>query len=339
MVVGGALVGCSEKPRGPVEVLGKTYMLDRSPTQVEFTSKDTATATDLSTGKHQEWKYTLQGDAMTITMPWGNGQPRTFDLHRDGNNFSGPISIAPKTPADDTRIERAKQEEQAHKAAEERASPKGAPSDKTAYTPSADISDENNVWYVWLTAAWSAQNQDDQTKLGVLSRAWYSTNDSFARQAVKDKELARINAKLIDLKKLNYVAIGEAKGDTTLATLDTSTGYDFGKKGFQLTSWVCGSGGLGGKSGVNYSFVESDRNGPFCFLPVTDEEAAKKIESLRSSNQSIRIATTVYAKVAGMDGGRLQFVPVGADYAVYKQTYKPNTPDELITTVSYWPYK
>ena len=129
MVVG-ALAGCSDKHRGPVEVLGKTYMVASTDTQVEFTNKDTATATDLSTGKHQEWKYTLQGDVMTITMPWGNGQPRTFDLHRNGNDFSGDLSIAPKSPADDARIEKIKQQEQEKKASEERSSTKGSPSDK-----------------------------------------------------------------------------------------------------------------------------------------------------------------------------------------------------------------
>lgn len=62
---------------------------------------------------------------------------------------------------------------------------------------------------------------------------------------------------------------------------------------------------------------------------------------MRSTSQSgsLRIATTVYSKIAGMNGAELQLVPIGVDYAVYKRVYKPGTPDELITTVSYWPYK
>ncbi|EFP66195.1 MAG: hypothetical protein QM625_24090 [Ralstonia sp.] len=342
MVVG-ALAGCSDKPRGPVEVLGKTYMVASTATQVEFTNKDTATATDLSTGKHQEWKYTLQGDVMTITMPWGNGQPRTFDLHRNGNDFSGDLSIAPKSPADDARIEKIKQQEQEKKASEERSSPKGSPSDKSAYAAIKDIGDENNEWYVWTAMAWNAKDQNDESKLGILSRVWYSTNDSFARQAVKDKELVRINKKLDDVKKIDYVAVSESKGDPDFVSFDTisdKAGYDFDKKGFRVIGSICAGNltSLGGKSGVRYRFIG---DGPICFLPVADEEAAKKIEALRSTSQSgsLRIATTVYSKIAGMNGAELQLVPVGADYAVYKRSYKPNTPDDLIATASYWPYK
>lgn len=340
----GMLVGCGDKPRGPVEVLGKTYMVTSTATQLEFSTKDTAKATDLSTDKQQEWKYTLQGDELTLTVPWGNGQPRIFDLHRSGNDFAGQLSITPKSPADDARIAALKKQAQERKAAEERASPKGAPSDKSAYTASQGIGDENNEWYVWLTMARAADNQDDQTKLGVLSRAWYGTNDAFARQSVRDKELARLNAKLDSLKRLDYVAVSDTPKGSDMVMINTMKGYDFDKKGFYLMGDVC-SGQLhsaGGKSGVYYSFVSAKTDeGPFCFLPLADEETAKKIEALRASSQSgsLRIATTVYAKVAGVNGSRLQLVPVGADYSVYKRSYKPSTPDDLIAAVSYWPYK
>lgn len=341
-VVVGMLAGCGDKPRGPVEVLGKTYMLASAPTQLAFSSKDTVDVTDLSTNKHYEWKYTLQGDEMTLTMPWSNGRTRTFDLHRNGNDFSGDdLSMAPKSPADDARIAESKKAEQAHEALEARMSPKGAPSDKSAYTPSQSLSDENNVWYVWLTMARTADKQDDQTKLGVLARAWYGTSDSFARQAVKDKELARINAKLDSLKKLDYVAVSTAPQESDLVYINTMKGYDFDKKGFYVIGNLCTGGGAGGKSGVNYSFTVSQNDGPFCFLPLADEEAAKKIEALRSTSQSgsLRIAATVYAKVAGVNGASLELVPVGVDYTIYKRSYKPNTPDEQLAAVSYWPYK
>lgn len=338
-----SLAACSDKPRGAVEVLGKTYMLANTATQLEFTNKDTVKSTDLSTGKQQDWKYTLQGDEMTVTMPWGDGKPRTFDLHRSGNDFTGNLSITPKSSADDARIERFKQQAQEKKASEARSSPKGAPSEKSAYAAIKDIGDENNDWYVWTAMAWNAKDQNDETKLGILSRPWYSTNDSFARQAVKDKELARINKKLDDVKKIDYVAVSEGKADSDFVQLDTVTnkaGYDFDKKGFRVIGSICAGNGtsLGGKSGVHYRFIG---DGPICFLPVADEDAAKKIEALRSTSQSgsLRVATTVYSKIAGMRGAELQLVPVGADYAVYKRSYKPNTPDDLITTASYWPYK
>lgn len=338
-----SLAACSDKPRGAVEVLGKTYMVANTATQLEFASKDTIKATDLSTGKQQDWKYMLEGDEMTVTMPWGDGTPRTFDLHRSGNDFTGNLSIAPKSAADDARIERFKQQAQEKKAADERSSPKGAPSDASAYSASKVIGDENNEWYVWTAMAWNAKDQNDETRLGILSRAWYGTNDSFARQAVKDSELARINKKLDDVRKIDYVAISEGKGDADFVQFDTVTdkaGYDFDKKGFRVIGNICAGNGtlLGGKSGVHYRFIG---DGPICFLPVADEEAAKKIEALRSTSQSgsLRIATTVYAKIAGMNGTDLQLVPIGADYAVYTRSYKPNTPDDLITKASYWPYK
>nr|WP_244109130.1 hypothetical protein [Burkholderia anthina] len=343
VMLAGALAACSDKPRGAVEVLGKTYMLADTATQLEFSDKDTVKVTDLSTGKQQDWKYTLQGDEMTVTMPWGDGKPRTFDLHRSGNDFTGNLSIAPKSAADDARIEKFKQLAQEKKASEERSNPKSAPSDKTAYTAIKDIGDDNNEWYVWTAMAWNAKDQDDETKLGILSRAWYGTNDSFARQSVKDKELARINQKLGDVRKIDYVAVSEGEKDSDLVQFDTITdkaGYDFDKKGFRVTGSICPGNGmsLGGKSGVRYKFVG---DGPVCFLPVADEEAAKKIEALRSTSQSgsLRIATTVYSKIAGMNGAELQLVPIGVDYAVYKRSYKPGTSDDLITTASYWPYK
>lgn len=339
----GVLAACSDKPRGAVEVLGKTYIVANTATQLEFTGKDSIKATDLSTGKQQDWKYTLQGDEMTVTMPWGDGKPRTFDLHRSGNDFGGSLSITPKSPADDARIEKLKQQEHEKKASEERASPKGAPSDKSAYTPITDITDENNKWYVWLGMAWTSQSQDDQTKLGILSRAWYGTNDSFARQSVKDQEIARINQKLDSIKKTSYIAVSEEKGDSDLVIFDSNTGYDFEKKGFRVIGDIASGSNtlLGGHSGVRYTFVTKPYEGPFTFLPVSDVDAAKKIEALRSTSRSgnLRIATTVYSKIAGMNGTNLQLVPVGAEYSVYIRSYKPNTPDDLITTVSYWPYK
>jgi hypothetical protein len=382
-MVFGTLIGCSEEPRGPVEVLGKTYVLNNDAPGalimlLEFTKKDIikVTAPASPDGKSVEWKYTLQGDAMTITIPEGKGGKETvvLDLHRNGNSFLTADSyftrdrflISPKSPADDARIEAQKKavqerlaneakRNQAIKAAQERRNPKGSPSDKSAYVPGKDMGDENNEWYVWQVMARTAEAQNEETRLGVLSRAWYSTKDAFAHQEMKAKELARINAKLADIGKINYISINDADiygyydHKIPNSFIISSIGeYDFKRKGFKIVGSICQEGKFnipfGGKSGTHYAFTRSDENiaeHPFCFLPIADDDAARKMEAIRvAGDRTLRITTTVYAKIADVGSATLALVPIGADYSVYEVSRnKPLDLNDPITTVSYWPYK
>jgi len=334
------LVGCSPEPRGPVEVLGKTFFSKRG-SEFSFENKDTVKVINLTTGESTDLKYTLQGDKLTILA-----DKYTLNFQRSGQSYydsANHFEIAELTDADKPLIAKFKVDGERQKEEKKRLSPDGAPSDSASYVADKTISDENNDWATWIAMAWNADVQDDETRLGVLSKAWYGTNDSFARQAVKEKELARIKDKLSQLRKIEYVAITRAPHPLTnsfLVSIDTNSGYDFAKKGFRLITNFCGSGITAqNRSGASVEFTSSDK-GPFCYLPVSDENDARKIEALRVSGTLFKVGATVYAKIAEVDDqNRIKLVPIGIDYTISRETYQPKDPGETYLTVSHWPYK
>ena len=337
------VAGCSPEPRGPVEVLNKQYIERDKGLELAFTSKDGGKVSNHVTEKSGAFTYTLVGDKLTVTVPAdGPGtKDLTLNLNRDGNDFVGRgFSLSVKVKEDDARIQGWREIGKKQAAEAQRSSPKGAPSDKSAYVSYLDIGDDNNDWATWLAVSWNAKGQSEDQLLGVLSRAWFSTSDSFSRNDMKAKELQRIQAKLDKTRKTDYVALvnnDDEKSAKFLVFLDG--GYDFDKKGFKLSSNLCASDALFGvRSGAAYQF-RTDKDSPFCLLPVADETLARTIEELRNKG-GIKIVATVYAKVAGVNGNnRITLVPVGVDYVVQKETYRPSKPEDVITTISVWPYK
>ena len=337
------MAGCSPEPRGPVEVLNKQYIDGQKPLEFAFTSKDGGKLSNHELNKDSAFKYTLVGDKLTVTVPaekQGN-KDFTLDLDRRGNDFVGSgFVLSEKVKEDEARIQQSRENGKKLAAQAERNSPKGAPSDRSAYVSYLAIGDDNNDWATWLAMSWNAKEQNEETRLGVLSRAWYSTNDSFARNDMKPRELQRIQAKLDETRKAEYVALvnNEREKSADFAVF-LNDGYDFDKKGFKLLGNLCGSNSsYGVKSGAGYEFSEKTHPG-FCLLPVVDETLARTIEELRNK-QAIKIVATVYAKVAGVDSrNQITLVPIGVDYVVQKETYRPTKPEDVITTVSVWPYK
>lgn len=335
------LTGCKPDPRGPVEVIGKTYF-NKMGTEFAFTDKENVKVTDIKSGKVSDLKYTLAGEDLTVNFD----STRSLKFRRSGNSYydsGNRFEISEKTDADSALIAKLQEDGRKEQEQKKRMDPQGAPSAPASYISAESIGDENSDWATWIAMAWNADAQDADTLLGVLPKAWYSNQDSFERQAIKTKELARIEEKLEQVKKVEYLAITSRKKspiDDFTVFLDSSAGYDFDKKSFKLVGAFCNSNmSYSVRSGATVSFANTN-NSPFCYLPVPDQAIAKQLEVMRVNNQQPRFDVTVYSKIAGVDGSnRIMLVPIALDYTISKETYKPVRPEDLLLKTSHWPYK
>ena len=77
----------------------------------------------------------------------------------------------------------------------------------------------------------------------------------------------------------------------------------------------------------------------FCWLPVPEEDVARHIESARTSSKGVHMRSTVFAKIAGLDGNRIVLVPVALELPVYSGNHWQSEPGEPLAEFSLWPYK
>mgnify|MGYP003457415688 CR=1 FL=1 len=83
------LAGCSDKPRGPLEVQGKTWLLNGgSPLKLDFSERKKGRTTHLETGEFRDFKYTLKGDQLVVHIArTGSDKVNEITFMRDGERF------------------------------------------------------------------------------------------------------------------------------------------------------------------------------------------------------------------------------------------------------------
>lgn len=335
------LAACGDKPRGPLEVQGKTFMDREYPVQFVFSGRDKGRLWNISSDKSVDFQYTLEDKKLVIEYPKPDGkgmEKHTLELS-DTRYQGGDLEIAELQPEDQKRVDEIKEEvrQQIERAA--KLSPKGAPKDPQAYTSIDSIGDENNDWGAWLTVAWNAEKRSDDDLLRYFSRAWTSTQDSFARQEMRGPELARIKQRLGELRKIEYLHIPKAQDyQMTRMQVDkpyNGEAYDFEQKSFHILSSACASRMSGEtRSGV---VVSMEHIPAFCWLPVPDPNVARQVEAARN-NGGVKLVGDFYAKLAYIDASnRVTLVPIGAQLQVLKETYRPVQPEDLLTDVHIWP--
>ena len=341
------LAACSPKPRGPVEVLDKTYLDRDNGYEIQFSSKEQGKFKNYALDNSTTVRYTLEGDKLVITIPAeaADKKDAVLDLERSGDRFKGKaygkfFEFSLKTPDDEMRIEKFKKEGREQAELNKSLSPQGAPSDKSVYMPTSSIDDENNDWMTWIAVSRNAGAQSEENLLGMLSKAWYGTNDSFKKQEVKASEIQRIKDKLDELKSVEYIALKKTDRNSGPTAMLDDKGYSFEKKGFPIFGSLCQRDlNVSTRSGASYS-ISGENDGKFCLLPVADESLARQIEEQRTKN-SIRVDPLVsYFKIAGVSGdNRISLVPIGADFSVTKETYRQPVAGDELASFSVWPYK
>lgn len=335
------LAACSDKPRGPLEVQGKTFMDHEYPVQFAFSGRDKGRLWNISTDKSVDFQYTLEGEKLVIEYPKPDGkgvQKHTLELsntrYRDGN-----LAIAELQPEDQKRVDKIKEAARQQDERAAKLSPKGAPRDPQAYTSVETIGDENNDWGAWLAVSWNADKRSDDQLLQYFSRAWSNTQDSFARQEMRAPELARIKQRLGELRKIEYLHIPQAQRyQMTRMQVDKpydGEAYDFDKKSFHILSSACASNMSGQTpSGVTVSMAQ---NPAFCWLPVPDPDVARQVEAARTKG-GVKVEGDFYAKLAYIDASnKVTLVPIGAQLQVLKETYRPAKPEDRLADVNLWP--
>ena len=330
------LAACGDKPRGPLEVQGKTFMDREFPVQFEFSSRDKGRLWNISTDRSLDFQYTLEDKKLVIEYTQPNSKEVTKEVLELGDSrySGGVLDLAELKPEDQKRVEKIKEETRQAKEREAKLSPKGAPSDTKAYTSIDTIGDESNDWGGWLAAAWNAEKTSDDTLLQYFSRKWSSTEDSFARQEMRASELARIKQRLAEVRKIEYLHLPHAQKFVPTRLQVDKQAYDFDKKSFHILGSACGLGlAEQTRSGVTVSMT---KNPDFCWLPVPDPEVARKVEAARIAG-GVVIDGDFYAKLVYIDASNdMTLVPVGAQLQVLKQTYSPAKPEDLLAEVSLW---
>ena len=337
------LAACSDPPRGPFEVQGKVFMDRELPVQLNFNGRDSGLILDLSTGEEGKFSYTLENEKLIIRLPnLQGGQDKVMETQLHPESYQGDgVDIAVLSPKDDARIAKIAQEVTERKEREKRMSPKGSPSTAEAYTDVATIGDESNDWAAWMALSWKQDQLDDNEKLRMLSRKWNSTNDTFERQGMKAAELSRINQRLQEVRKIEYIKFTNLGNSSAISNPFINTkidqgSYDFDKKHFFLLGSACSGSNMSSRSNVRDQLVKDQA---FCTLPVADETMAREIENLRS-NHRLRIDHEVYAKVAYIDkSNNMTLVTTGILFKPSKETYRGPKPEDVLTTVMVWPYK
>ena len=335
------LAACGDKPRGPLEVQGKTFMDREFPVQFEFSSRDKGRLWNISTDRSLDFQYTLEDKKLVIEYTQPNSKEVTKEVLELGDSrySGGVLDLAELKPEDQKRVEEIKEETRQEKERQAKLSPKAAPTDTKAYTSIETIGDESNDWGAWLAVAWNTDKRSDDDLLKYFSRKWSSTEDSFARQEMRASELARIKQRLAEVRKIEYLHLPNAQKfvPTRLQVNKPSNAeaYDFDKKSFHILGSACGLGlSEQTRSGVSVSMT---KNPDFCWLPVPDPEVARQVEAARIAG-GVVIDGDFYVKLAYINASNdMTLVPVGAQLRVLKQTYMPAKPEDLLAEVNLWP--
>ncbi|MBT9159621.1 MAG: hypothetical protein DDT26_00881 [Dehalococcoidia bacterium] len=175
-------------------------------------------------------------------------------------------------------------------------------------------------WATYYVLSQSSKETTDEEKLEMLSSKWNSTQNSFERQAMREGELARINAAIAEIGAQEYIALPLSIGQgNPWAGLDGSSGYDFERKGFPLSGSLCGSSTTHYVNENDVSHVVSHKHGAdICFLPVDDQIVAQQIEQVRtaSGRRINAMRGMAFYKLGPVKGNTVTLLTVGAEFVV-----------------------
>lgn len=359
------LTACGDKPRGPLEVQGKTMLMEPRmgfspvPVTVEFQNREKGQIVNNKTGETQAFTYTLEGTELVLHTIHKSGKPENpTNFSLDGQRYAGDDVILKEMSEKDVqdiaqKVQQLKEQEaqeQARQAQEQqkaqelaaKLSPQGAPKDPATYTNVSTIEDTAHNWATWLYIAHKHHDtpREEEELLRLFSAPWNTTKDSFERQAMRAAELERIAQRLGEVRAMEYIQIPWQEARNTLgleirASTDGST-YDFENKSFRLSGTLCDyESTLHTDSGARFT-VSQDK--AFCALPVPDEAMARQIETARTSRAGVHLRPHGYFKVVGMSEGNITLVPVGLDIALHEGNKYQQRAGELVTQISHWPH-
>jgi len=188
-------------------------------------------------------------------------------------------------------------------------------------------------WATYYVLSQEGSPVSDEDKLGMLSRKWNSTSDSFEREAMKGAELGKINAAISAMGKTSYIAlpVSIATNNPWLG-LDRSEGYDFERKGFPLTGALCSDNmAFSNENDVRYS-VSDEHGADVCFVQVPDPAIAKQVERLRIDDATGSTRGTAFYKIGPTRGNRVTLLAVGTKLEFGEFDYAGNGAPIYTTT-------
>ncbi len=358
------LAACGDDPRGPLEVQGKTMLMEQRggwgsnvPVKLEFSGREKGQIINMVTAEKVDFTYSLEGEDLVVNIQTPGGDNiESLEFELDGSRYKGSNFVLAEMKAEDVarlaaQMEELKQKaakEQARKAEEERKakereaklSPKGAPKDTSSYISITNIGDDSNDWGAWVYMAHQKpEERSDDELLRLFSNRWNSTKDSFERQAMRAEELSRIKQRLDEVRKINYVHFPWSNNTSAFQLkISQSSGgdaYDFEKKSFHLSGSLCSNQNYERtRSNVSYAVMH---NPAFCWLPVPDEALARQIEAARTSRNGVHLRPEAYAKIIHLEDEGFVMVPVGLVLPVYTGNIYQRKPGEQLTQISLWP--
>ena len=77
------LAACGDKPRGPLEVQGKTFMDREFPVQFEFSGRDKGRLWNVSTDQSIDFQYTLEDKKLMLEYTQPNSKEVQKELQHD----------------------------------------------------------------------------------------------------------------------------------------------------------------------------------------------------------------------------------------------------------------
>ena len=106
------LAACGDKPRGPLEVQGKTFMDRKFPVQFEFSGRDKGRLWNVSTDQSIDFQYTLEDKKLVIEFTQPNSNKVTKEVLELGDSrySGGVLDLAELKPEDQKRVEEIKEE-------------------------------------------------------------------------------------------------------------------------------------------------------------------------------------------------------------------------------------
>lgn len=143
----------------------------------------------------------------------------------------------------------------------------------------------------------------DDERLDRLSTPYHTERDTFKRQEIAKSELPRVNSALNEYRKQSYYSLPITSYSSQALSLTNLTlgAYLPASHSFPLVGYSgrCWGGSIRNPQGA---VLHLDGSGPACNLVVSDDAAARAIESARAS-RTLQLAGTAYVFIPLVESG------------------------------------
>ena len=325
------LVACHSSGRieGTYSYAGVGTALGLAVGSIEVTFKPDGVAIVSEDGLKSEWPYSVEGNDIKIATAHGT---RIFTRQADGSLASGSFRLVSGALAENrSKISNGslpRQTEPAPPVLPASTADSSTPLERYVVLDPSDVHVDDLV-YLYFALGGTGGSSDEELRL--LSAEYANENDAFKKRDIADKERPRIQAEKEKYKSRRYFALAthsQGVGPSAAWQFDSRLAvaikpYDLDKKGFALNPFSCTLGPYRTARGIVLQFRNPTAR---CFIPVPDEDQAKKLEAARASGRGV-VHTVVYAYAESAGNGTLDVTPTAMTLTVVDGPFFPPRPN------------